>query len=70
MENLHTNTCESIVNFKVDHYKNQKILDRVRIADKYIVLTTREGARGLDICGREVAHVVIAFSPDSVSECL
>lgn len=38
--------------------------------DNFIVLTTKEGARGIDYKGVNPAHVIMAFSPKSYSECV
>ena len=38
--------------------------------DNFIVLTTKEGARGVDYKGINVAHVIVAYEPDSYSECV
>jgi hypothetical protein len=38
--------------------------------DNFLVLTTKEGARGVDYKGINPAHVIIAFKPESYSECV
>jgi superfamily II DNA/RNA helicase len=38
--------------------------------DNFIVLTTKEGARGIDYKGVNPAHVIMAFNPKSYSECV
>lgn len=38
--------------------------------DNFIVLTTKEGARGIDYKGVNPAHVIMAFNPQSYSECV
>ena len=35
--------------------------------DNFIVVTTKEGARGVDYKGINIAHVIIAFEPESYS---
>lgn len=55
-------------NFNSDHYKTmQKLLDLQKVK-RFIVLTTKEGARGIDFKGQGVALVILAFTPASVSE--
>lgn len=36
--------------------------------DSFLILTTKEGARGVDYKGVHSAHVIIAFKPESYSE--
>lgn len=38
--------------------------------DNFIVLTTKDGARGIDYKGVNPAHVIMAFNPKSYSECV
>jgi hypothetical protein len=38
--------------------------------DNFLILTTKEGARGVDYKGVNPAHVIIAFEPESYSECV
>lgn len=38
--------------------------------DRFLVLTTKEGSRGVDYKGINPAHVIIAFKPSSYSECV
>lgn len=38
--------------------------------DEFIVLTTKDGSRGVDYKGINPAHVIIAFKPESYSECV
>lgn len=38
--------------------------------DNFLVLTTKEGSRGVDYKGINSAHVIIAFKPASYSECV
>lgn len=38
--------------------------------DNFLIMTTKEGARGVDYKGINPAHVIIAFAPESYSECV
>ena len=38
--------------------------------DNFIVLTTKEGGRGIDYKGINIAHVIVAFEPESYSLCV
>jgi hypothetical protein len=38
--------------------------------DNFIVVTSKEGARGIDYKGINIAHVIIGFEPDSYSQCV
>lgn len=38
--------------------------------DNFIVLTAKDGARGIDYKGVNPAHVIMAFNPKSYSECV
>jgi superfamily II DNA/RNA helicase len=38
--------------------------------DNFIVLTTKDGARGIDYKGVNPAHVIMTFNPKSYSECV
>lgn len=43
--------------------KNLKSLTK----DNFVVITTKEGGRGIDFKGINTAHVIIAFEPESFS---
>mmetsp|Transcript_34364 Transcript_34364/g.25436 ORF Transcript_34364/g.25436 Transcript_34364/m.25436 type:complete len:108 (+) Transcript_34364:1780-2103(+) len=38
--------------------------------DNFIVLTTRDGSRGIDYRGKSPAHVVICFSPSNSADLI
>lgn len=38
--------------------------------NNFVVLTFKQGARGIDYKGVDPAHVIIAFKPDNYAECI
>jgi hypothetical protein len=52
---------ETITNFKQDFYLIEKCL-RSLLNDNFIVITTREGSRGVDFKGASVSHVIICLN--------
>ncbi len=49
-----------MVDFTRDYWFIENILDNLT-ADNFVVLTTKEGGRGIDMKGRSDSHVIIAF---------
>ena len=58
-----------IDNFAKNYHLIERSLQELT-HDNFIVLTTKEGARGVDYKGINVAHVIIAFEPESYSQCV
>lgn len=61
--------CIIFDNFTRDFPLLEKKLNEVA-KDNFVVVTTVEGARGVDYKGSHSAHVIIAFKPNSYSECV
>ena len=56
-------------NFRSDY---DKILDKLEELsnDNFIILTTKEGSRGVDYKGPSPAHVIICYEPSSYADCI
>jgi len=39
-------------------------------SDNFVVLTTKEGSRGVDYKGPSPAHVIICYAPESYADCV
>jgi hypothetical protein len=52
-----------------EFFKIEKALSDIAKSDQFIVLITAQGARGINIKGKNPAHVVIYYEPSSASEC-
>jgi hypothetical protein len=57
-------------NYYSEHYQTIKKLANLERVKSFIAVTTKEGSRGIDFKNANRAHVVIAFEPKSVSECM
>ena len=53
-------------NFTLNFATTEKQLKDVS-KDNFIVVTKKEGARGIDYKGINVSHVIIGFEPESYS---
>ena len=58
-----------IKDFSKDHHETLNQLLELQL-NNFIVLTTKEGGRGIDYKGRTPAHVIICYKPTSTTECI
>jgi hypothetical protein len=62
-------TIFELSNFMTKFFKIEKALADIAQSDLFIVLITAQGARGIDIKGKNPAHVIICYKPSPASEC-
>jgi len=59
----------SFTNFKENYSSILSKLDKLNL-NNFVVLTTKEGSRGVDYKGPSPAHVIICYQPDSYADCV
>jgi len=59
----------SFTNFKENYSGILSKLDKLNL-NNFVVLTTKEGSRGVDYKGPHPAHVIICYQPDSYADCV
>lgn len=56
-------------NFSTEFHVIEEVLKSIS-ESKFILMTTKEGSRGVDFKASSTAHVIIAFAPTSYAECV
>jgi hypothetical protein len=55
--------------FEANFHKIQENLAKLNL-DNFVVVTTKEGSRGVDYKGPSPAHVIICYSPNTYADCV